>query len=68
VSEPDYEEIMDLNARSVIVASHAAIPALKTAAAETGDAFIINTTSVAARNGAGNGAGRYGSAKRSCRT
>lgn len=62
-SERDYDEIMDLNARSVVVASQAAIPALKTAAAETGDAFIINTTSIAARNGAGNGAGLYGSAK-----
>lgn len=63
VSEQDYDEIMDLNARSVLVASRAAIPALKQAAAETGDAFVINTTSIAARNGAGGGAGLYGSAK-----
>ncbi|PZR00616.1 MAG: oxidoreductase [Cereibacter sphaeroides] len=59
VSETDYDEIMDLNARSVIVASQAAIPHLKTA----GGGFIINTTSIAARNGAGNGAGMYGSSK-----
>ena len=59
----DYDEIMDLNARSVLVASQVAIAPLKAAAAETGDAFIINTTSVAARNGAGGGAGLYGSAK-----
>ena len=61
--EADYDEIMDLNARSVIVACGAAIPHLKAAAKETGDGFIINTTSIAARNGAGGGAGMYGSSK-----
>lgn len=59
VSERDYDEIMDLNARSVVVASQAAIGALKAA----GGGFIINTTSVAARNGASGGAGLYGSSK-----
>ncbi|MGL5008775.1 MAG: SDR family NAD(P)-dependent oxidoreductase [Paracoccaceae bacterium] len=63
VTEGDYDEIMDLNARSVVVASQAAIGALKAAAAETGTGFIINTTSVAARNGASGGAGLYGSSK-----
>ncbi len=63
VSEKDYDEIMDLNARSVVVASQAAIPHLKAAAGSTGDGFIINTTSIAARNGAGGGAGMYGSSK-----
>jgi 3-oxoacyl-[acyl-carrier protein] reductase len=58
-AEKDYDEIMDLNARSVIVASQAAIPYLKAA----GGGFIINTTSVAARNGASGGAGLYGSSK-----
>ncbi|MEO6299661.1 MAG: SDR family oxidoreductase [Paracoccaceae bacterium] len=62
-TEKDYDEIMDLNARSVIVASAAAIPHLKMAAQETGTGFIINTTSIAARNGAGGGAGLYGSSK-----
>jgi 3-oxoacyl-[acyl-carrier protein] reductase len=62
-TEKDYDEIMDLNARSVVVASQAAIAPLKAAAAETGGAFIINTTSIAARNGASNGAGLYGSSK-----
>ena len=63
-TEADYDEIMDLNARSVIVACGAAIPHLKAAAKETGGAgFIINTTSIAARNGAGGGAGMYGSSK-----
>jgi 3-oxoacyl-[acyl-carrier protein] reductase len=59
VTETDYDEIMDLNARSVVVASRAAIPQLKAA----GGGFIINTTSVAARNGASGGAGLYGSSK-----
>jgi 3-oxoacyl-[acyl-carrier protein] reductase len=58
-TEADYDEIMDLNARSVLVASGAAIPHLKAA----GGGFIINTTSIAARNGAGGGAGLYGSSK-----
>ena len=53
-----YDAVMDLNARSVVVASHAAIPHLK---AHGG--FIINTTSIAARNGAAGGAGIYGSSK-----
>ncbi len=57
-SVTDYEEIMDLNALSVIVASKAALPYLKM---EGG--FVINTTSIAARNGAGGGAGLYGSSK-----
>jgi 3-oxoacyl-[acyl-carrier protein] reductase len=59
VSERDYGEIMDLNARSVVVASQAAVAPLKAA----GGGFIINTTSVAARNGASGGAGLYGSSK-----
>ena len=63
-TEADYDQIMDLNARSVIVASGAAIPHLKAAAKATGwGGFIINTTSIAARNGAGGGAGMYGSSK-----
>jgi len=53
-----YDAVMDLNARSVLSASHAAIPHLK-----LNGGFIINTTSIAARNGAGNGAGLYGSSK-----
>ena len=57
-TEADYDEIMDLNARSVLVACGAAIPHLKKQGG-----FIINTSSIAARNGAGGGAGLYGSAK-----
>ena len=53
-----YDKVMDLNARSVIAASRAAIPHLK-----QHGGFIINTSSIAARNGASNGAGLYGSSK-----
>ena len=58
VTDTDYDEIMDLNARSIIVASKEALPFLK-----QNGGFVINTTSVAARNGAGGGAGMYGSSK-----
>ena len=53
-----YDKVMDLNGRSVIAASRAAIVHLKRQGG-----FIINTTSIAARNGASNGAGLYGSSK-----
>lgn len=53
-----YDAVMDLNARSVVIASQAVIPYLK-----TGGGFIINTASIAGRNGASNGAGLYGSSK-----
>jgi len=58
MTDEHYDAVMDLNARSVLTASAAAIPHLK---ARGG--FIINTTSIAARNGASNGAGIYGSSK-----
>ncbi|TNC47593.1 SDR family oxidoreductase [Rubellimicrobium rubrum] len=57
-TDEDYDAIMDLNARSVLVASKAVLPHMK----ERGG-FIINTSSIAARNGAGGGAGLYGSSK-----
>lgn len=57
-TEEDYGAIMDLNARSVITASRAVIPYLK-----KDGGFIINTTSIAARNGASAGGGLYGSSK-----
>lgn len=62
VTEEQYDRVMDLNARSVVVATQAAIPHLK-AAARDDSGFIINTTSIAARNGASGGAGLYGSSK-----
>lgn len=58
MTDEHYDAVMDLNGRSVIAASRAAIPYLK----EHGG-FIINTTSIAARNGGSNGAGVYGSSK-----
>ncbi|MEW9836067.1 SDR family NAD(P)-dependent oxidoreductase [Mesorhizobium marinum] len=57
-TDDDYDAVMDLNARSVVVASKAAIPHLKKKGG-----FIVNTSSIAARNGAGGGAGLYGSSK-----
>ena len=58
MTDEQYDKVMDLNARSVITASRAALPWLKKQGG-----FIVNTSSVAARNGAGGGAGIYGSAK-----
>jgi 3-oxoacyl-[acyl-carrier protein] reductase len=58
VSDEHYDQVMNLNARSVIVACRAAIPWL-----QRNGGFIINTTSIAARNGGGVGAGLYGSSK-----
>ena len=58
MTDEHYDAVMDLNARSVLAASTAAIPHLK-----KNGGFIINTTSIAARNGASNGAGIYGSSK-----
>ena len=58
MTDAHYDAVMDLNARSVLAASTAAIAHLKGRGG-----FIINTTSIAARNGASNGAGIYGSAK-----
>lgn len=59
MTDEHYDAVMDLNGRSVLAASGAAIPHLK----QAGGGFIINTTSIAGRNGASNGAGIYGSSK-----
>ncbi len=53
-----YDAVMDLNARSVVAASKAAIAHLKKQGG-----FIVNTTSVAARTGGTAGSGVYGSSK-----
>ena len=58
MTDEQYDAVMNLNARSVVMASKAAIPFLRRQGG-----FIINTSSIAGRNGAGNGAGLYGSAK-----
>ncbi len=57
-TDADYDAVMDLNARSVVIASKAAFPHMK----ESGG-FIVNTSSIAGRNGASGGAGLYGSSK-----
>ena len=57
-TDAHYDAVMDLNARSVITATKTALPWLL-----KNGGFVINTTSVAARNGAGGGAGMYGSSK-----
>lgn len=58
-NEAHFDEVFDLNAKSVWQASIAAHPHLKAA----GGGFIINTTSIAARNGGGSGAVLYAAAK-----
>jgi 3-oxoacyl-[acyl-carrier protein] reductase len=58
MTEAYFDSVMNLNARSVVFACRAAIPWLK----ESGG-FIVNTTSLAARNGGSPGVGLYASAK-----
>ncbi len=58
MTDDHYGRVMDLNARSVLAATRAAHPWLKRQGG-----FIINTTSIAARNGGGNGAILYAAAK-----
>lgn len=58
MTDERYDAVMDLNCRSLLTASRVAMPWLKKQGG-----FIINTSSVAARNGGGNGAGLYASAK-----
>jgi 3-oxoacyl-[acyl-carrier protein] reductase len=59
IDEPLYDEVMDLNVRSVVFASQAAAKIFQA----QGRGNIINTTSIAARNGGGVGASLYASAK-----
>jgi 3-oxoacyl-[acyl-carrier protein] reductase len=54
-----FDAVVDLNVRSVVMASSAAIPHLRS----SGSGCIINTTSIAARHGGGAGAVLYASAK-----
>ncbi len=58
MTDEQYDAVMDLNGRSVLAACKAAIPWLK-----KNGGFIINTTSIAARNGGSGGAGLYASSK-----
>jgi 3-oxoacyl-[acyl-carrier protein] reductase len=54
-----FDKVVDLNVRAVVMASQAAVPHLQKA----GRGSIINTTSVAARNGGGPGSALYGGSK-----
>jgi 3-oxoacyl-[acyl-carrier protein] reductase len=53
-----FDAVMDLNGRSVVMATQAALPWLK-----KNGGFIVNTSSIAARVGGSFGAGLYASAK-----
>ena len=57
-SDDHYDAVMNLNARSVLACIRAAHPHLKRQGG-----FIINTTSIAARNGGGTGSTLYAAAK-----
>ncbi|ALA17898.1 MULTISPECIES: SDR family NAD(P)-dependent oxidoreductase [Chelatococcus] len=59
ITDDFYDRVLDLNVRSVVMASKAAVPHLKKA----GGGTVINTSSVAARNGGGPGAALYASSK-----
>lgn len=58
MTDAHYDQVMDVNARSVVATSRAAVAHLK-----KDGGFIINTTSVAARSGGTAGSGIYGSSK-----
>ena len=58
MTDAHYEKVMNLNARSVLAATRAALPWLK-----RNGGFIINTTSIAARHGGGGGSTLYAGAK-----
>lgn len=59
ITEELYDEVLDLNVRSVVFASRAAGQLFR----GQGKGNIINTTSIAARNGGGIGASLYASSK-----
>ena len=58
MTDAHYERVMNLNARSVLAATRAAVPYLK---ARGG--FIVNTSSIAARHGGGPGSTLYAASK-----
>jgi len=59
VDDAFFDSVMDLNVRSLVAASSAAVPYMRRA----GHGNIINVTSIAARHGGGSGAVLYASAK-----
>ncbi|WP_134681490.1 SDR family NAD(P)-dependent oxidoreductase [Paracoccus ravus] len=52
-------EVFDLNCRALVSVTHAALPWLK----QSGNSAVVNTGSIAGRNGGGIGAGFYAAAK-----
>jgi 3-oxoacyl-[acyl-carrier protein] reductase len=59
IDDAIFDEIVDLNVRSLVVGCAAAVPHLRKA----GGGSIVNVTSIAARHGGGPGAALYASAK-----
>ena len=59
IDDAFFDEVMDLNVRSLVMASSAAVPHMR----RQGHGNIINVTSIAARHGGGSGAVMYASAK-----
>ncbi len=59
IDDAFFDEVIDLNVRSVVMATGAAASHMRRA----GHGNIINVTSIAARNGGANGASMYASAK-----
>jgi 3-oxoacyl-[acyl-carrier protein] reductase len=59
IDDAIFDEIVDLNVRSVVAACSAAVPHMRKA----GHGNIINVTSIAGRNGGGPGAALYASSK-----
>jgi 3-oxoacyl-[acyl-carrier protein] reductase len=59
MSEKLWDDVMDVNAKSVFLCTNAVIPIMK----KQGHGKILNMTSVAARNGGGFGAGAYSASK-----
>ncbi|MDD3937257.1 SDR family NAD(P)-dependent oxidoreductase [Rhodoferax sp.] len=58
-SDADFDRVVGLNIHSAFAICRAATPVMR----QAGHGNIINTTSIAARNGGGEGVGLYGSAK-----
>ena len=59
IDDAFFDEVMDLNVRSLVAACSAAVPHMR----KGGRGNIINVTSIAARHGGGAGAAMYASAK-----
>jgi 3-oxoacyl-[acyl-carrier protein] reductase len=60
IEDDFFDSVVDLNVRSVVMASKAALPHLKQSGAK---ASVINLSSIAARNGGGPGSSLYASSK-----